>query len=154
MDPRPSTTLYARLRTHEIVGQFVRYAVIGLLNVTSFLAIFNALLFIGGPPLAANAAGFLLTSISSFFLNKLWTFGDRRRQVVARQYLVFVFFTLIGLAMNLILFSIFLIPLRRFGTIGTNLAALAPLPFTVMWNFTSYRLWTFRPRSEDSDVAS
>lgn len=143
--------LYDVLNRHGIPGQFARYAIIGVFNVSAFLAIFNLMLFAGVHPQISNATAFVLTSISSFFLNKRWTFGDRRGGAVAvRMYFVFVFFTLVGLAINLTLFSLFLIPLRRYGTLGHNIAALAPLPFTVLWNFSSYRLWTFKPNAGSS----
>ena len=140
------STVYRRLHRHEIVRQFVKYAVVGCLNVAIFLAIFNSLLLVDVPALAANAIAFSVASVNSFVLNKIWSFRDRRRHAVVRQYFVFVFFTLVGLGMNTAVFSLLLIPLEGFGTLGKNAAALGSLPVSVIWNFTSYRRWTFHPR--------
>lgn len=140
-----SSAVYSRFARHEIVRQFVKYAIVGCLNVVLFLAIFNALLVVDVHVLAANALAFSVTSVNSFALNKLWSFRDRRRDAVVRQYFTFVFFTLIGLGLNTGMFSLLLIPLDQYGTLGKNGAALASLPVSVVWNFTSYRLWTFKP---------
>jgi putative flippase GtrA len=140
-----SSRLYERVSKHEAVHQFVKYALIGGLNVIVHFGIFNLLVLAGVPPLAANAIGFFVGSINSFAWNKLWAFRDKRREAVLRQYLVFVFFTIVGLGLHTGAFALWLIPLGDHGKLGQNLALLLALPFSVIWNFTSYRLWTFKP---------
>lgn len=143
---------YGRLHRHEAVRQFAKYAVVGCLNVAIFLGIFNALRVLDMSILAADAVAFLVSSVNSFVLNKLWSFRDRRRDVAVRQYFVFVFFTLVGLGLQVGVLTLLLIPLRQFGRIGENAAALGALPFSVMWNFTSYKLWTFKPSPNATSV--
>ena len=145
--------VYERLHRHEILRQFVKYAIVGCLNVVIFLAIFNLLLVADVPVLGANAVAFSVSSVNSFLLNKFWSFRDQRRDAIVRQYLVFVFFTLVGLALNTGLLSLLLIPLDDYGTIGKNAAALCSLPVSVIWNFTSYRRWTFRHHPPQSASA-
>ncbi len=149
-----SSDLYARLHSHEIVRQFVKYAIVGVMNVAIFLTIFNVMLVLDLPPLAANAIAFSISSINSFILNKIWSFRDQRRHAVLRQYFVFVFFTLIGLGLNSGVFSLLLIPLDRFGTLGKNAAALGSLPVSIVWNFTTYRRWTFKDRRHTGSGAA
>ncbi len=127
-----------------MVGQFVRFASVGIFNFLVYFAIYNALLHAGLHAVAATAIAFGITSITSFFLNKFWSFKDVSRGSMARQYVVFTFFTLIGLGINSGAVALFLIPFRRFGRLGENLAALCAQPFSMVWNFTAYRLWTFR----------
>ncbi len=148
-----SSALYAWLRQRPAALQFVRYALVGLLNVTLFLGLFNLLLWAGWHTIAANAVAFFVTSVNSFTLNKLWAFKDPRRSAVLRQYLVFVFFTLIGLAINTSVLYLLLIPLEPFGTLGKNAAALGAIPFSVVWNFLSYRRWTFKPHAAASSTS-
>lgn len=136
---------YARIGRHEVARQFVKYAIVGCINVAIYFAIFNLLLFAGVPALGANAVAFLFSSVNSFALNKVWSFRDPRREAVVRQYAVFVAFTLVGLALNTGAFSLLLIPLRGYGTLGKNLAAMLAIPVSVAWNFWSYRKWAFNP---------
>lgn len=136
--------VYSRLHGHEIVRQFVKYAIVGVLNVGLYLGIFNLLLLADIHILVANAIAFSVTSVNSFLLNKVWSFRDQRRHAVVRQYFTFVFFTLVGLGLNTAVLSLLLIPLEQYGTLGKNAAALGSVPVSVLWNFTSYRLWTFK----------
>ena len=97
-----------------------------------------------------DAIGFFIASINSFLLNKAWAFRDQRREAVVRQYFTFLFFTLVGLALHTGAFALLLVPLDVHGQIGRNLALLCALPVSVIWNFTSYRLWTFRTQPRPS----
>jgi putative flippase GtrA len=140
-----SSKTYERVTRHEIVRQFVKYAMVGVLNVGVHVSLFNLFVIAGLHTIGANALAFFLASINSFFLNKRWAFRDGRREAVVRQYLVFLFFTLVGLGLHTGAFSLLLIPLHPHGTLGKNVALLLALPVSVIWNFTCYRLWTFTP---------
>lgn len=133
----------SRFREHQALGQFVRYAIVGAANVAVYVTIFNVLRVVDTHPNLAAGVAFFVTSIQSFTLNKVWTFRDRRREALVRQYLVFVFFTIVGLAINQGVFTALLVPLDRLGRVGENLALVGALPFSVAWNFFSYRRWTF-----------
>jgi putative flippase GtrA len=141
------SNVYDKLNQYEIVRQFVKYAMVGALNVALFLAIFNGLRETGLHIIGAYAAGFFTTNVVSFFLNKRWSFRDERRERVARQYLLFAFLTLVGFGLSSTAFRLLLIPLDDLGRLGENLAALGAIPISVMWNFTSYRLWAFNRRA-------
>jgi len=138
--------LATRVRQHEITGQFLRYAAVGVLNVLLFFALFN-LLTPAHPTRArtilAYAAAFLVTSVISYGLNKTWAFKDPRRERIAHQYALFLVLTLIGLGMQTGVFALLLIPLHQYGRLGRNAAALPGIPISVLWNFTAYRRWTF-----------
>jgi putative flippase GtrA len=136
-----------RQRHHVVVGQFVRYGLVGCLNVIIFFSIFN-LLTLGhashARTILAQVPAFLVTSVVSFFLNKRWAFKDERRHRVAHQYALFLFLTLIGLGLQLSVSAVLLVPLHQFGRLGRNAAAASAIPFVVLWNFTAYKRWTFR----------
>jgi putative flippase GtrA len=143
--------LYTNLRQHEIIRQFVKYAVVGCLNLALSLAIFNALRVVDVHRLAASASAFVVTSVNGFVLNKMWSFRDSNAHRVHRQYFRFVFFTLVGLGLFTAAFRLLLIPLEQYGRLGENAAFLASVPVSVVWNFTSYRRWTFnRPATAGS----
>jgi putative flippase GtrA len=138
-----TTKLYERVARHEPIHQFVKYALIGGVNVLLHLAIFNLLAWLGVPTLAANAVGFFVGSVNSFIWNKTWAFRDPSRDAVVRQYLRFVFFTVVGLGLHTATFRVLLHFLDDHGRIGENIALLGALPVSVLWNFTTYRRWTF-----------
>jgi len=140
-----STRAYARLSAYPTVHQFVRYALVGALNVVVMLGIFNLLLLSDLHPNVAQAVAFLITTVQGFYLHKTWAFRDEGRHPPLRGYLVFLALTVVGLGINQAAFTLFLVPLGRYGLIGKNVASLAAVPFSVVWNFMAYRTWTFRP---------
>jgi putative flippase GtrA len=138
-----TTKLYDRVSRHESIHQFVKYALIGGVNVLLHLGIFNLLVWAGLYHLAANAIGFFVGSTNSFIWNKVWAFRDPSRDAVIRQYLTFVFFTLVGLGLHTATFWLWLKVFGDNGRIGENIALLLAIPVSVLWNFNSYRRWTF-----------
>lgn len=132
-----------RIREHEALGQFVRYAIVGCLNVALFFAILNGLLGLGAPIGSSAAVAYLVTNVVSFVLNKRWSFRDASRGGVVRQYLVFLALTSVGLGLYEAALHLLLIPLGQYGRLGENLAALCALPVSVLWNFNAYRRWAF-----------
>jgi len=143
VEGRPSP-VHRFVRTHHPVGQFVRFGMVGSVNFVAYFAIYNGLLRLKVNAVGASALAFAITSVSSFFLNKFWSFRDRGRIQMGRQYVLFALFSLIGLGINSGAVALFLIPLKRYGTLGKNGAALLAQPFSLAWNFTAYRRWTFR----------
>lgn len=149
-----STALYAAATRYPSVHQFVKYALVGLLNVGVGFVIYNILRTLKVSPLYAQGTGFLLTSVQSFFLNKHWSFRDTGRHSLLKGYLVFVSLTVVGMGLNLSAFRILLIELHRFGRIGENLALLGAIPVSVLWNFFAYRRWTFSSSSAEAPDAA
>lgn len=135
--------LPSRIRQHEALGQFVRYAIVGCLNVALFFGLLNGTRWLGAPIAAAAGVAYLVTNIVSFVLNKRWSFRDTRSDGVMRQYLLFFSFTLVGLILYEAALHLLLIPLGRHGLLGENIAALFAIPVSVLWNFNAYRRWTF-----------
>lgn len=138
-----STALYAAATRYPSVRHFIKYALVGLVNVGVHLLIYNLLRVIGVQPLIAQGTGFMITSVQSYFLNKHWSFRDTGRHSVWRGYLVFVSLTLVGMAFNLTAFQLLLFELHRFGRLGENMAFFGAIPVSVLWNFYAYRRWTF-----------
>lgn len=118
---------------------------VGAFNTAFYFAVFNLLLHADLHPIVANSSAFLVTNVIAFFLQKHFAFRDKRRHAMFLQYARFLALTLIGLGIQTAAFSLFRIPFHRYGTLGNNLAAVCATPFAVLWNFTAYRLWTFKP---------
>ena len=134
------------VRHHEITGQFLRYAAIGVVNVLIFFTLFNIFTpahATRARTVAAYAAAFVITSLFSFTMNKIWAFKDTRRERIAHQYALFLVLTLVGLGLQTGVFALLLIPLHQYGRLGRNAAALPGIPISVLWNFFAYRRWTF-----------
>ncbi len=149
-----STALYARVSRYPALLQFVKYGMVGVLNVTVYVGIYNLLRLADVHPNLSLTVAFFFTSIQSYTLNNRWTFRDTGRHPLFRGYMLFVGFTLVGLALNQAAFTFFLIGLRRFGRLGENIALLGATPLSVAWNFMAYRRWTFSSEPSATRAAS
>lgn len=147
----PIARVYAHARRKPVVGQFARFAAVGSLNAALFFGSYNLLLHFGWPTPGAYALAFFLGSVNSFLMNKYFTFRDRRRGLT-RQYAVFVLLTLGGLVLSEAALLAVLGPLESLGRLGKNVAALAVAPVGVLWNFTAYRRWTFKPHASNEEA--
>ena len=84
-----------------------KFGVIGLIAFLIDLVIFNFLRFAGGEgvlfdkPLTAKVISVLFATTFAFAGNRHWTFKDRSRSTVRRQYTLFFVFNLIGMLIAL-----------------------------------------------------
>jgi putative flippase GtrA len=63
----------------EILGQTIRFGIVGLVNTAiGLIAIYATMFFFRGNPAAANAVGYAMGLTLSFVLNRSWTFGSKR----------------------------------------------------------------------------
>lgn len=129
----------------EVVRHFVKFVIVGAVNAAMFATIYFGLRWLGAIPGVAYAPAFLVTNVNSYVLNRHWTFRDRAKVPVARQYLRFAMFTIVGLVLGELVLHPMLVVLEGFGGLGELIAAFAPAPILALWNFNAYRRWTFRP---------
>jgi putative flippase GtrA len=147
-----SSRAYGRVSRYEMLHQFIKYGLIGGMNVILHLSIFNLLSWAGLESRAAYVIGFIVGSINSFVLNKMWAFRDPRRDAVILQYARFVGFTLVGLGLSYVAFEVWLRVFDEHGRLGENIALLLSVPVAVLWNFTCYRLWTFNRTTNSAAI--
>jgi putative flippase GtrA len=75
----------------ELLGQSIRFAIVGVANTTVGLAaIYAVMFFYGVAPGVANMLGYTIGLAVSFLLNRAWTFNNKgsTRQVLPRYLLV------------------------------------------------------------------
>lgn len=119
---------------------WLRFAVVGLINMAVDLAVFSLAYYVWGTHvLAAHALGFTVAVGNSYVLNKLWTFGERgwSRDAVGgavRFFAVAVGGLLIGSGVILALDPFMPALAAKIGAIGV----------TFVWNYTLSRRFVFR----------
>jgi len=120
-----------------VLTQFGRFATVGLLNTALSFAAYLALLAVGMPYVAASAIGFCTGAVTSYVVNRVWTFqaGTRHATGLPRYLAVAV----CGLGTNVALLWLLVD--------GAGLAKvdgqLAVIPFVAVLTFTANRRWTF-----------
>ena len=136
--------------------QFFRYCLVGGANTALDLLILNAFLWRFPTNnvqvlIVYNAVAYTGGAVSSFFLNKYWTFG-RRQRPTSREVVRFAFSLFLE-----VLYSSALVwlagralqPLIANPTLWGNASKLVAVAIGTMLTYTFMRFWTFASRSQD-----
>ena len=83
-----------KLAVKQTAGQFLKFAVVGVLNTLVDFAVFQALNLLLGWVYAAQVAGFTCGVINSYLWNSNWTFREQR----TRSFREIALFLLVNLA--------------------------------------------------------
>lgn len=83
-----------------ILGQFLRFGVVGTAGFLMDAAVLYLMLALGLGPYAGRVVSYLAAASLTFALNRAWTFRSAARAPVARQWGAFVALNLLGFAAN------------------------------------------------------
>ncbi len=125
-------------RHHHTIGEFVKFALVGLLNTGVDVVIFFALTWLGVMYLAAQVVSYSCGAANSYLLNKLWTF--RSCGLSYSEILRFTVVNLASLAISLISLHFFHDTLQM----GLPPAKGGATVLALVANFLGNKLWVFR----------
>jgi putative flippase GtrA len=124
---------------HAAVGQFVRFATVGVVGTAAHYSVLTALVELAGVAvLPATTAGFLVGALVNYALNRRFTFASSARHVVALP--KFLLIVAIGALLNAAIVAV-LLPRVPVHYLVIQLAATGVV---LLWNFIGNYLWTFR----------
>ncbi len=138
------------MRFEGLLHQIAKFGVVGLVALVVDVGLFNLLRFAGGEgplydkPLTAKVVSVIVATTVAYIGNRIWTFSDRGRTGVAREYLLF--FVLNGIALLITLsclwFSHYALGLT--SPLADNISAnIIGLGLGTLFRFWSYRKWVF-----------
>ncbi|MGK9118610.1 GtrA family protein [Olivibacter jilunii] len=87
---------------------------------------------------AANGIGFSMAVLNNFYLNKFWTFNNKSS--VSLQFGYFIFFSLVGLALNTFLLFCFV----HYCKLNFYLSKCLAIGLVFIWNFLVNNFITFK----------
>ncbi len=125
----------------KISLSLVKYVVVGvsafLVEYISFLVLFRQL---GLSIVGANILSFVFGLMSSFILNRLWTFNDAsHRHKTTKQFGMYTLLAVINLALTIAIVQV-LVNLD----IRADISKLLAMVVTSLWNFILFKLVIFR----------
>ena len=136
--PRPRDREGLRaLMEHRESRHAVKYAIVGVANVTIDLVLYGLLLWLGVWYVAAKSLSLVVATLNGYTFNRIWTFraGRHEHMTLAR----YVTVQAAGLAINLALLTM----LVELAGRSPMVAQVIALPFVCAFTFLSNRLWTF-----------
>lgn len=136
-------------RRLSVLWQLFKFALVGVLNTAIDFGILNFFIAITGAVsgvgiILINATSFSTTLVNSFFWNREWVFGGGKKS----NFLTFALITLVGLSLNtgtVYLLTTYVSPiLVDSPTLWANLAKILATVFSLIWNFTGYKMVVFK----------
>lgn len=125
----------------KLAGEFAKFGTIGLINTALNYAVFNALVltvFTQGQ-LKANVVATVIATTTSYFMNRHWTYRDRPKSALRREYTLFFVFNLAGLVIELGVLAA-----SKYGFGLTSLLALNVAKTFGLVLGTTFRFWAYR----------
>jgi putative flippase GtrA len=135
-EPRSLTGRWRRL-----ANEASKFGAIGAVNTVINYAVFNVLVltvFHNGQ-LKANVAATLIATTSSYFMNRHWTYRDRPKSTLHREYVLFFVLNLAGMMIELGVLA-----LAKYGLGITTLVALNVAKAAATGLGMVFRFWTYR----------
>ena len=136
--------------------RFLKFATVGAAGSVTDFTVLNILIQVFGVSLfIGNAVSFTAAVCQNFILNRLWTFPESRQRNAGRQMVQFTIVSLIGLAINQVVFLGVHKLLEPYWmdwvanpklafTLSYNFAKLIAIGVVLFWNFFVNRMWTYR----------
>jgi len=138
--------------------RFLKFAFVGISGTIIDFGIFN-LLFqrLGITDELAKVISFSVAVFNNFFWNRIWTYPEAKSTPFLKQMGKFLIVSLIGLGINVIIFSssknilinfadMFFPPdfMINSSVIGKNLSVALATIVVLFWNYLANRFWTFK----------
>ena len=136
--------LYAPLR--QLVHEVAKFGVVGGINLIVDSGIFNVLkaTVLDDKPLTSKAISTTVAAVSSYYMNRHWTWRDRDRTSTRRELPLFLLLSAVGLGIVLACLGVSHYVLGFQSTLADNISAYGPgLVLGMLWRFWSFKRWVF-----------
>ncbi len=125
---------------HKNLHQFFKYATIGATaTIIDLSGLYIFVEYANFSVIPAAVLSFLIANITSFLLNKNWTFQNTSKNY-RKQYIKFLIVSLGGLLLTVGFMSVFVNIFKIWYMLAKILTSLV----VMFWNFLGNKLWTFK----------
>ncbi|HEY0698922.1 MAG TPA: GtrA family protein [Micromonospora sp.] len=142
-------------RWQKFVHEALKFGIVGGINTVINYAVFNALaltVFTDGQ-LKATVVATVVATITSYLMNRHWTYRDRPKSALRREYLLFVVFNATGLAIELGVLAIAKYGLGLTSLLALNVVKTAGLVIGTVFRFWAYRNFVFQSAQTPDELA-
>lgn len=145
--PLQTYVAYVRLKVADLWQEVAKFGAIGLIAMVIDLGISNLLWMspmFSDKPLTAKVISVVAATTFAYFGNRFWTYRDRMRQSMTREYVLFFVLNAVALGISLgcMWFSHYALGLD--SVIANNISAnVIGLGLGTLFRFWSYRKYVF-----------
>ncbi|MFI9641934.1 GtrA family protein [Micromonospora sp. NPDC051925] len=134
-------------RWQKFIREALKFGVVGGVNTVINYAVFNALaltVFVDGQ-LKATVIATIVATITSYLMNRHWTYRDRPKAALQREYALFFLFNGAGLIIELGVLAAAKYGLGFNSLLALNVAKTGGVLLATLFRFWSYRTFVFQP---------
>ncbi len=134
-------------RWQKFVHEALKFGLVGGINTVINYAVFNALaltVFRDGQ-LKATVVATVVATITSYLMNRHWTYRDRPKSAMRREYALFFLFNGAGLLIELGVLAVAKYGFGVTSLLALNVAKTLGVGLATLFRFWSYRTFVFQP---------
>jgi len=134
-------------RWNKLIREALKFGIVGGVNTVISFVVFNALvltIFHTGQ-LKANVVATIVATITSYLMNRHWTYRDRPRSAIRRETALFLLFNASGLVIELGVLAIAKYGLGTHSLLWLNVFKFLGIGLATIFRFYTYRTFVFRP---------
>lgn len=133
-------------RFHGISKELAKFGTIGVINLVINFAVFNVLLLTLPPNKEVWAKGLaaIVATTCAYFMNRHWTYRDRPKSTLRREYTLFFLFNAVGFAMETGLVAFTKYVLNETHPIALNVSSAVGIGLGTIFRFWAYRTHVFK----------
>lgn len=134
------------ISTGSVGREIGPFAAVGVANVALNVALFDLLVrWAGSPVLLASVIATVVTTVSSYLLNRVWTFSHRNPTAVRSGLLSFAAVNLVAMVLETAVLAVGLALIPAAGPLLRILLKVLGVCAGTVLRFVGYRAWVFRP---------
>ncbi|MEU6020363.1 GtrA family protein [Micromonospora sp. NPDC047134] len=133
-------------RWQKFIHEALKFGLVGGVNTAINYAVFNALaltVFVDGQ-LKATVVATVVATITSYLMNRHWTYRDRPKSAMQREYALFFLFNGVGLLIELGVLAAAKYGLGMTSLLALNVAKTGGVVLATLFRFWSYRTFVFQ----------
>ena len=152
---RPGLLGAVEARVRGLFSELAKFGTVGAISFVVDIAIFNAVLHVIDKPLTAKVVSTVFSATNAFMLNRAWSFKNRERTSVRREYGLFFVLNVVGLAISLLCLAVSHYVLGFESRLADNIAANGVgLVLGTLFRFWSYRKFVWAAPAEVEEAAA
>jgi putative flippase GtrA len=133
-------------RWRRLTEEFAKFGTIGLINLFVNFAVFNLLwlTLLRNGELKAKAIATIVATTSAYFMNRHWTYRDRPKATLRREYTLFFIFNVVGLVIEVTVVGIAKYGFGQTHIVVLNLCTAIGIVLGTVFRFWAYRTHVFK----------
>lgn len=129
----------------KFAAEFAKFGTVGVINTAINYGVFNLLVLtvLTQGQLKANVIATVVATTASYFMNRHWTYKDRPKSTLRREYTLFFVFNLAGLLIEMSVLGAAKYGLALSGLLAINIAKTVGVILGTLFRFWAYRTFVF-----------